>query len=149
MRELVRAYLRRRIPEISAEEVRQWAAGHGESEPHNRYWSDSKRHQNVYLWGTSKTCDVFVYHPEGKYRLPRRGISVGVKYVPSGSSPAAAIATVAGQLLAYSLRHERTIGFVFCAGSLRQKPEDQSTAFLKALPSNAALIVRFGEPKRR
>jgi hypothetical protein len=67
------------------------------------------------LWGASKTCDVFVYHPEGKYGLPRRGISVEVKYVPSGGSHAAAIATVSGQLLAYSLRHERTIGFV-CHG---------------------------------
>lgn len=155
VRDFVRGEVRRRVPALGADEVRRWVAGHGEPKPHDRYWRESKPHQNVCLWGASKTADLFVYHPEGKHSLPARGISIEVKYVPRGASYAGAIATVAGQLLAYSLRHERAIGFVLCAQPPRRRrvrseaDEDRSQALLKALPANASLIVRFPGPLAR
>ena len=131
------------------QELMQWVAGHGDPQLNRHYWSQSKRYQNVRLWGSGKTADLFIYHPRGKYGLPRRGVSFEIKYVPRGVSYAGAIATVAGQLLAYSIRHRRTIGFVFCEKRRRERTikhegdRERGDAFLRALPAKATLIVRF------
>ena len=144
--------LRRLPPERRPLELMCCVAGHGGPKQNRRCWTASKPYQNVRLWGSGKTADLFVYDSRGKYGLPRRGISVEIKYIPRGASYAGAIATVAGQLLAYSLRHVRTIGFVLCEERRRDRiirhegDEDRSEAFLKALPRKATLIVRFRRP---
>jgi hypothetical protein len=143
-RDFVRAEVRRLLPDLPEAELSRWVAGHRDSTP--RYWTESKPYQHIRLWGAGKTADLFVYHPKGCYGLPKRGLSLEVKYVPRGDSYAGAIATVAGQLHAYSLRHERTIGFVWCDRSQKSvHHEDYAPALLKALPANARLLVRFRE----
>jgi hypothetical protein len=141
-RDLVRKVVQQHVPALPAAELSRWVAGHHDAD--KRAWAASKPHQNIRLWGAGKTADVFVYHPDGCYGLPTRGISVEVKYVRRGGSYAGAIATVAGQLLAYAVRHERTIGFVWCDGRRRRiRPEEHARAFLALLPANARLLVRF------
>jgi hypothetical protein len=143
-RNFVRAEVQRRLPDLPETELPQWVVGHRDPTP--RYWTESKAYQNIRLWGAGKTADLFVYHPNGRYGLPQRGLSVEVKYLPRGGSYAGAIATIAGQLLAYSIRHERTIGFVWCDGPPRRtRREAHAPSFLKALPPNARLLVRFRE----
>ena len=146
VRDFIRSLLGSQIPE---NERKQWVAGHKEAKPNDRFWSESKPHQNVLLWGASKTSDLFVFHRDGKYGLPPRGISFEIKYVKAGESYAGPIATVAGQLLAYSVRHEWTIGFVFCERrrapktSLTDGKSGHADDLKRALPANATLLVRF------
>lgn len=147
----IRRQVAQRVPALQSNrlELKRWVAGHRGPERHKKFWTATKRHQTVCLWGATKTSDLFVYHPEGKYGLPRRGISFEVKYVPRGDSYANAIATVAGQLLAYSLRHARTIGFVFAEQRRPHKARpvdmhrDRYRQLLRRLPANATLMVRF------
>ncbi len=154
VREFIRGRIRKRL---GVPELKQWVAGHGEPEPLSRFWRKSKPYQVIDLWGAGKTSDLFVYHPKGRYGLPKAeadgdrgqtgGISFEIKYVAPNKSYAHAIPTAAGQLLAYSLRHEWTIGFVLVDGPRRSRKTrvDRSQDFLRCLPPNATLIVRFRE----
>ncbi len=153
----VRRWVRGRIRGISVLEVKRWVAGHEQEKSEKKWWTQSKPHQVVCLWGAGKTSDLFIYHPEGSFGLPCRGISLEVKFVSLNektgkvASYAGAIATTAGQLLAYSIRHEWTIGFVWIDGPRRQSAQetearvDRSEELVKRLPPNATLIVRFRE----
>jgi hypothetical protein len=140
VRDFVRRQVARQLPSLPGDELKCWVAGHGEPKPHDAFWSKSKQYQNICLWGASKTADLFIYHPRSSYGLPKRGISVEVKLVSGGSSYAGAIATVAGQLLAYSLRHEQRKREPTNDGRVERCNE-----LLALLPENASLIVRFAK----
>ena len=158
----VRDLIRERRPDIPPSELVRWVAGHGgETKEETEAWSASKDYQVVQLWGAGKNGDSFIYEPDGRFRLPKAGISLEIKYVPpqkdgkKAASYASAIATTAGQLLAYSVRTYHSIGFVWIDGPRRakvpKKPspkyEERSKEFLSRLPDNSTLIVRFrGEP---
>jgi hypothetical protein len=151
----VRRWIRGRIPGISVLEVKRWVAGHEEERSEKKWWTQSKPHQVVCLWGAGKTSDLFIYHPEGSFGLPPRGISLEIKFVSlnektgKAASYAGAIATTAGQLLAYSIRHEWTIGFVWIDGPRRRSAQgseahvERSEELVKCLPKNSTLIIRF------
>lgn len=155
LRDHLREWIRLRLPGIPQTELKQWVAGHEEEESEKRRWSESKQHQVICLWGAGKTSDLFVYHPNALYGLPRRGISLEIKYVGlnhetgKAKSYAGAITTTAGQLVAYSILHDWTIGFVWVDGP-RRRPTGKGEAeieraveFMEQLPRNASLIVRF------
>lgn len=146
VRDFIRGRIRKRLG-VPEPELKQWVAGHGEPKPFSRFWTESKPYQVIDLWRAGKTSDLFVYHPQGEYGLPTGGISFEIKYVKPNDSYAHAIPTAAGQLLAYSLCHEWTIGFVLVDGPKRARKlrPDRSQDFLRCLPSNATLIVRFRE----
>jgi hypothetical protein len=156
LRDHVRAWIKQRCPRIPCGELGRWVAGHEQEKSDKHRWSRSKEHQVVTLWGAGKTSDLFIYHENGLHGLPKRGVSFEIKYVPKkptgvAKSYATAITTTAGQLLAYSIRHEWTIGFVWIDGP-RRRPKihteaqlERSKEFLKRLPSNATMIVRFRE----
>jgi hypothetical protein len=154
VRDHVRGWLRARAG-IPTAELRRWIAGHERLKAHKVNWTGSKPYQVVTLWGAGKTSDLFIYHADGRYDLPKRGISLEVKYV--GRSPktgraqsyASAIATTAGQLLAYSIRHYWTIGFIWIdgkrrkAGARSERNQERCQELLRRLPRNASLLVRF------
>ena len=156
LRDHVRRWVRERCPSIPSEDVKRYVAGHEDGKLRKKHWTQSKAHQVVRLWGAGKTSDLFIYHEGGRYGLPKRGISLEIKYVSrkpgeglSAKSYAGAITTTAGQLLAYSIRHAWTIGFVWIDGA-RLNPNGAGEAYrerhrelLRRLPRNATLIVRF------
>jgi hypothetical protein len=153
-RDHVRQWLRERIA-IPTAELRRWVAGHERLKAYKANWTGSKAYQVVTLWGAGKTSDLFIYHPEGRHGLPRRGISFEVKYVGrsrrtrKAQSYAGAIATTAGQLLAYSTRHYWTVGFIWINGERRKRTartqldQERCQDLLRRLPRNASLLVRF------
>jgi len=156
---VVRDHVREWLQEeagIPSADIRRWVAGHEQLKANKPNWTGSKAYQVVTLWGAGKTSDLFIYHTDGDYGLPKTGISLEVKYVGRSKktgkpqSYASAITTTAGQLLAYSIRHYWTIGLVWVDGP-RRKPAQRNDGnrelcdeLLKRLPENATLIVRFG-----
>jgi hypothetical protein len=154
VRDHLRGWLRARAA-IPTAELRRWVAGHERLKAHKVNWTGSKPYQVVTLWGAGKTSDLFIYHPKGRHGLPRRGISFEVKYVGrsrrtrKAQSYAGAIATTAGQLLAYSTRHYWTVGFIWINGERRKRiartelDQERCQDLLRRLPRNASLLVRF------
>lgn len=156
LRDHVRRWVREQCRSIRPKDVKHYVAGHEDDRLRKKHWTESKAHQVVRLWGAGKTSDLFIYHEKGRHSLPKGGISLEIKYVSRktgegvrAESYASAITTAAGQLLAYSIRHAWTIGFVWIDGA-RLSPKGTGEAYrernrdlLRRLPRNATLIVRF------
>jgi len=81
LRDHVRRWVRERCPSIPSEDVKRYVAGHEDGKLRKKHWTQSKAHQVVRLWGAGKTSDLFIYHEGGRYGLPKRGISLEIKYV--------------------------------------------------------------------